>query len=126
MIMQKVHSPKPKIFGEGYGAHLAYNYRLMKKFFWLGWKMLINMFVPAAFYEQAHWEVIELYHKMRGNRHGTFSDHRCPKCGNDLPSADEAHYHRDDLKKLDEQLQRIENFDNDMDEYHIECDIEKE
>lgn len=100
MTMQQTHSPKPKMFGKGYGQHISYTYRLMKKFFWLGWKMMVNMFIPHVFYEQAHWEVIDLYHKMRGYRHGTHSDHRCPECGGDLPSADETFEQRDEHKEL--------------------------
>ncbi len=111
MTMQEIHSPKPEIFGKGYGQHILHNYRLMKQFFWLGWKMMVNMFVPGVFYERAHWEVIDLYHKMRGTRHGTVSDHRCSKCGGDLPSADEVFGRRQELKDLEAEMDRIEEFD---------------
>ena len=120
--MQEIHSPKPEIFGKGYGQHILHNYRLMKQFFWLGWKMLVHMFIPGVFYERAHWEVIDLYHKMRGLRHGTVSDHRCPECGHDLPSADEMYQERNELKQLEIQLELIGGFDKKMDEYHAEED----
>jgi hypothetical protein len=100
MVMHKVHSPKPKMFGKGYGTHLAYNYGLVKMFFKLGFKVLINAIVPGVYYEQAHWGVIDLYHKMSGYRHGTHSDHRCSECGGDLPSSDEAFDLRHAHKKL--------------------------
>lgn len=108
MTMQTTHSPKPKIFGKGYGKHVAYNYKLMKRFFWLGWKMLVNMFIPAAFYERAHWEVIEMYHKMRGYRHGTVSDHRCDKCGGELLTCDESFDRRNELKDIERDCLRID------------------
>jgi hypothetical protein len=91
MTMQVTHAPKPRIFGKGYGKHIATNLKVMRKFFWLGWKSLVNTFVPFAFYEVAHWEVIDLYYAMRGYRHGTKCNTRCEKCGSDLPSADEVH-----------------------------------
>ena len=122
MTMQRTHSPKPKIFGEGYREHLSYNYGLMKKFFWLGWKMLVNMFIPAAFYEKAHWEVIDLYHKMRGFRHGTVSDHRCPECGGELFSADEMHVERDELKQHEIQSRLADECNKAVDELHTEED----
>jgi len=89
MTMQPIHSPKPKIFGAGYGKHVSHNYKLMKKFFWLGWKMLVNTFIPGAFYECAHWEVIDLYYKMQGHRHGTDNEKRCDRCGANLISSDD-------------------------------------
>lgn len=89
MTMQTPYSPKPKIFGDGYGKHVSYNYVLMKKFFWLGWKMLVNMFIPGVFYERAHWEVIDLYYKMQGRRHGTDNEKRCDECGGNLLSSDD-------------------------------------
>jgi len=119
MTMQSTHSPKPKIFGEGYGEHLSYNYKLMKKFFWLGWKMMVNMLIPGVFYERAHWEVVELYHKMRGFRHGTISDHRCPECGGELYTADEVHCRRAELKDIERECARIEKCDNALDESPI-------
>lgn len=84
MTMQTPHAPKPKIFGDGYGKHVSHNYWLIKKFFWLGWKMLVHMFIPGIFYERAHWEVIDLYYKMQGYRHGTNDTKRCGKCGSKL------------------------------------------
>ena len=89
MTMHPYHSPKPKIFGAGYGKHVSHNYRLMKKFFALGWKMLVNMFIPGVFYERAHWEVIDLYYKMQGYRHGTNDVKRCDGCGANLLSSDD-------------------------------------
>jgi len=115
--MQVTHSPKPKIFGEGYGKHVAYNYALMKKFFWLGWKMMANMIIPAAFYERAHWEVIDLYHKMSGFRHGTRNDHRCTECGHEKLSSDDKHLRYAELKDIEQDCQRIDEFDMAMDEY---------
>jgi len=118
MTMQVTHSPKPKIFGKGYGKHVAYNYALMKKFFWLGWKMLVNMFIPVAFYERAHWEVIDLYHQMSGFRHGTNNDHRCSKCGHEKLSSE--------LKDIEQDCQRVEEFDTAMDEYYEQRELEKQ
>jgi len=116
MTMQQTHSPQPKIFGKGYGHHILYNYRLMKKFFWLGWKMMVHMFIPNVFYERAHWEVIDLYHKMRGLRHGTISDHRCSKCGSDLMSADENYCRHNELKDIERERERIERCDKALEE----------
>jgi hypothetical protein len=109
MTMQVTHAPKPKIFGKGYGNHVAANLRLMKRFFWLGWKMLANTFIPTLFYERAHWEVIELYHKMRGYRHGTRSDHRCGECGADQMSSDEVSDLREAKKVIAELEAEIAN-----------------
>ena len=114
--MQVTHSPKPEIFGKGYGKHVANNFVLMKQFFWLGWKMLVNTFFPAVFYERAHWEVIELYYKMRCFRHGTKSDHRCAKCGTDFLSADEVSKERDELKQIQAEHHLIDDFDRAMEE----------
>ena len=87
--MQTPHSPKPKIFGNGYGKHISHNYQLMKKFFGLGLKLLANMFIPGIYYERAHWEVIDLYYKMQGYRHGTDNAKRCDECGTDLLSSND-------------------------------------
>jgi len=100
MTMQVTHSPKPKIFGKGYGKHVASNLKLMKRFFWLGWKMLANTFIPSAFYEKAHWEVIDLYHKMRGFRHGTKDEKRCKECGHELVSRDDTNDLREAQKTI--------------------------
>ena len=124
MTMQVTHSPKPKIFGEGYGQHVATNLRLMKKFFWLGWKMLANTFIPFVFYENAHWEVVELYYRMRGFRHGTANDHRCNSCGHDLYTADEVTLRRAELKDIEVHCDLVDDFDNAMDEYHAEREEE--
>lgn len=117
MTMQVTHSPKPKIFGEGYGKHVVYNFKLMKRFFWMGWKLLANTFIPGAFYEAAHWEVIEMYHKMRGFRHGTRNDHRCNECGHELYSADETTLRREELKDIEIHCDNIDSFNQAMDEY---------
>ncbi len=114
MVMQKVHSPQPKVFGEGYGSHLAYNYGLVKLFFKLGFKMLINAIVPGVYYEQAHWGVIELYHKMNGVRHGTRNEHRCNECGGELLSSEDGHNRRAELKDLEIQCHRIEECDKEL------------
>ena len=119
MTMQQTHSPKPEIFGEGYGKHIAKNYRLMKQFFWLGWKMMVHMFIPQAFYESAHWEVIDLYHKFRGYRHGTHSDHRCAECGGELFSIDEVHCRSAELKDIERERNRTEKCDRALDEIDI-------
>lgn len=92
----------------------------MKQFFWLGWKMLANTFIPAVFYERAHWEVIDLYHKMRGFRHGTKNDHRCAECGNEFISVDEVHRERDELKHLDMISRLIEECNEKLDKYHVD------
>lgn len=126
MTMQVTHSPKPKIFGEGYGRHVASNLILMKKFFWLGWKMLANTFIPNVFYEKAHWEVVELYHKMRGFRFGTQNDHRCSECGHELYTSDETTLRRDELKDIEMRCDLIDEFDLAMDEYHAEKELEEE
>ena len=84
MTMPPCHSPKPEIFGKGYGAHLAYNFSLVKLFFKLSIKLFINAFVPGVYYEEAHWRVIDLYHKMSGHRHGTNNSKRCEHCGSTL------------------------------------------
>ena len=126
MTMQVTHSPKPKIFGKGYGKHVANNLKLMKQFFWLGWKMLANTFVPGVFYERAHWEVIDLYHSMRGFRHGTSNNHRCAACGSDFLSADDVSIERDELKKLEMQLHLIEECDREMDKLHAEEELDDE
>ena len=115
--MQVTHSPKPEIFGKGYGKHVAYNYALMKTFFSLGWKMLANMLIPNVFYEHAHWEVIDLYHKMSGFRHGTINDHRCSECGHEKLSSDDKHLRRLELKDIEQDCQRIKEFDRAMDVY---------
>lgn len=107
MTMQVTHAPKPKIFGKGYGKHVVANLRLMKRFFWLGWKMLANTFIPTLFYERAHWEVIDLYHKMRGYRHGTRNEHRCKECGGDLASSDEVRDLREAKKVIKNQEMQI-------------------
>ena len=126
MTMQVTHSPKPKIFGKGYGKHVAYNYALMKRFFWLGWKMLVNMVIPAAFYERAHWEVIDLYHNMSGFRHGTNNDHRCGECGHEKLTSDDKHLRYAELKDIEQDCQRIEEFDMAMDTYRGEKKYEQE
>ena len=107
MTMQVTHAPKPKIFGKGYGKHVVTNLRLMKRFFWLGWKMLANTFIPTLFYERAHWEVVDLYHRMRGYRHGTKIDHRCESCGSDLPTSDEVRDLREAKKVIKNQELQI-------------------
>ena len=108
MTMQETHSPKPKIFGKGYGKHVSYNFKLMKRFFWLGWKLFANMLIPGAFYERAHWEVIDMYHNMRGYRHGTINNHRCDKCGNELLTADEAFDRHAELKDIERNCLRVD------------------
>lgn len=122
MTMQATHSPKPKVFGEGYGKHVSYNFGLMKQLFWLGWKMLAHMLVPSTFYERAHWEVVELYHKMRGFRHGTISDHRCPECGGELLTCDETHLRRDELKDIEIYCKRVDLCDRALEELDEEKD----
>jgi len=107
MTMQVTHAPKPKIFGKGYGKHVSANLRLMKRFFWLGWKMLANTFIPTLFYERAHWEVVDLYYKMRGYRHGTQNEHRCGSCGSELETADERHNLREANKIIKKQEMQI-------------------
>ncbi len=109
MTMQPTHSPKPKIFGEGYGKHVADNLKLMQRFFWLGWKILANTFVPSAFYERAHWEVIDLYHRMRGFRHGTDNEKRCDECGGEIMSADDVRNLREANKVIKELRAEIAN-----------------
>lgn len=84
MTMQPSHSPKPHVFGPGYGAHLAYNFGLTKTFTKLAIKIFINTFIPGVYYEEAHWEVIDLYYKMNGRRHGTNNPKRCDECGSIL------------------------------------------
>lgn len=86
MTMPPRHSPKPKIFGKGYGAHLAYNFGLVKILFKLTIKLFINAFVPCTYYEEAHWRIVDLYYKMRGHRHGTNNLKRCEHCGSQLES----------------------------------------
>ena len=120
MTMQQTHSPKPKVFGEGYGAHLAYNLRLVKLFFKLALQVFVNAFVPGLYYEQAHWKVIEIYHKMRGFRHGTISDHRCPECGGELFSSDEMHEERDELTQLVCKLHLIDECNDAVDKLREE------
>jgi hypothetical protein len=121
--MQQIHSPKPKMFGEGYGKHISYNFKLMKQLFWLGWKMMANMFIPGVFYETAHWEIIDLYHKMRGFRHGTISDHRCKECGGELFSSDEMHRERDELKQLEIRMRLIDACNEKLDKLRAEPDM---
>lgn len=120
MTMQQIHSPKPKVFGEGYGAHLAYNFSLIKLFFKLSLQIFVNAFVPGLYYEQAHWKVIELYHKMRGIRHGTISDHRCKECGGELYSIDEVHCRRNELKDIERERDRTELCDRALAEMDLE------
>jgi hypothetical protein len=116
MTMQQIHSPKPKVFGEGYGAHLAYNFKLIRLFFKLSLQIFVNAFVPGLYYEQAHWKVIEIYHKMRGLRHGTISDHRCPECGGELLSSEDGHNRRLELKDIEIHCHRIEACDRALEE----------
>ena len=111
MTMHTVHSPKPKIFGEGYGAHLSYNFKLVRMFFKLALQIFINAIVPGLYYENAHWKIIELYHTMRGTRHGTNNDHRCSKCGGDLLSSEDGHNRRAELKDIEIDCQRVEECD---------------
>ena len=82
--MQPTHSPKPNVFGKGYGKHLAHNFELVKIFTKLAIKLFINAFVPCVYYEEAHWRVIDLYYKMSGHRHGTNNPKRCNQCGSNL------------------------------------------
>ena len=116
MTMQSIHSPKPKIFGVGYGAHLAYNLRLVKQFIKVALQVFINAFVPCTYYEKAHWQVIELYHRMRGFRHGTESDHRCKECGTDMLSNDETNQLREDVKELALLRKRMDEISSKLDE----------
>lgn len=109
MTMHTVHSPKPEVFGKGYGAHLAYNFKLVRLFYKLALKIFINAIVPGVYYEQAHWQIIELYYMMRGTRHGTNSDHRCNECGGDLISCDDEFKRRDEIKDLKEQVEELES-----------------
>ena len=52
-------------------------------------------------------KVIELYHRMRGYRHGTKCDHRCDKCGGDMPSSDEVRDLREAKKVIVELRKQI-------------------
>lgn len=109
--MQSVNSPKPRIFGKGYGTHLTYNLKLANQFIKLFLQITINALIPGAFYEKAHWQIIELYHRMRGFRHGTESDHRCKECGTDMLSNDEVNQQRDDAKELPILRRRVEDLE---------------
>lgn len=82
--MSPCHSPKPNVFGKGYGKHLANNFGLIKIMIKLIIKLFINVFVPGVYYEEAHWRVIDLYYKMNGYRHGTNNPKRCEHCGSKL------------------------------------------
>lgn len=119
MTMQQVHSPKPEMFGDGYGAHLAYNFRLIRLFLKLIMQVFVNAFIPGLYYEQAHWKVIEIYHKMRGTRHGTVSDHRCSECGGELLSAEDGHNRRAELKDIEIHCQRVEECDRALEELDL-------
>jgi len=125
MTMQTVHSPKPKVFGKGYGTHLSYNFKLVSMFFKLALQVFVNAFVPGLYYEQAHWKVIELYHKMRGYRHGINSDHRCAACGADTMSCDEVYDLRTAKKIIAELQSEIDNHRCDK-RAHYELDTEVE
>ncbi|MHA1289144.1 MAG: hypothetical protein ACTSPB_17285 [Candidatus Thorarchaeota archaeon] len=84
------------------------------------------MFIPVAFYERAHWEVIDLYHQMSGFRHGTNNDHRCSKCGHEKLSSDDKHLRYAELKDIEQDCQRVEEFDTAMDEYYEQRELEKQ
>lgn len=116
MTMQNIYSPKPKVFGKGYGAHLSYNLQLVKLFIKLALQVFINAFIPGVYYEQAHWQVIDIYHKMRGFRHGTQSDHRCPECGADELSADETAQAHEDTKELNLLRKQIDSIPAEINE----------
>ena len=75
---------KPEVFGKGYGSHMLDKYRLFKTFVKLSFKVFVNIFAPSAYYEKYHWEVIDLYYKFRGFRHGTDNSKRCDACGSEL------------------------------------------
>lgn len=93
MTMQPSHSPKPRVFGPGYGTHLAYNFSLVKICAKLVIKLFINAFIPGVYYEEAHWRVIDLYYKMSGRRYGTNNSKRCDHCGSILEPKQPAEPH---------------------------------
>jgi hypothetical protein len=59
------------------------------------------MLFPRLFHERYHWDIIDLYYKLRGYRHGTNDEKRCDECGNELVS-------RDDKISLNEAEELIE------------------
>lgn len=82
--MHTYNSPTPRVFGKGYGGHLAYNLRLAKLFTRLVFVSIIHAFAPTAYVEKAHWQIIEMYYKHKGLRHGTMDPKRCDHCGSTL------------------------------------------
>ena len=103
MTMQVHKHPKPKVFGKGYGTHIAYHFKLFKKFVAVTSRIFLNMLIPSVYHERYHWDIIDIYHRLRGYRHGTENEKRCNECGTELMSRDEV---RDlhDAEKLIEDL----------------------
>lgn len=84
MTMYNVNAPKPKMFGKGYGTHLARNFHLSKKFINLAFKAIVNGIAPDIYYERVHFETIDLYYRFCGFRHGIDNPTRCEYCGSGL------------------------------------------
>jgi hypothetical protein len=99
--MQVHEHPKPKIFGKGYGAHIAYHFRVFTVIAKILLQLTVTMFLPRVYHQKYHWDIIDLYYKLRGERHGTANERRCDECGTELMS-------RDDKISLDEAEELIE------------------
>lgn len=89
MTMQVHEHPKPKVFGKGYGTHIAYHFKLLAKLIGMLCRLLVTTFAPSVYHEKYHWDIIDIYHKLRGYRHGTDNEKRCSECGTELMTAEE-------------------------------------
>jgi len=99
--MQVHEHPKPKIFGKGYGTHIAYHFKLFRLLAKIAIRSFVTMLIPSAYHEQYHWDIIDLYHKLRGYRHGTVNEKRCNECGTELMTRDEVRDLRDAEELID-------------------------
>ncbi len=89
--MQPYHSPKPSIFGKGYGKHILYNLKIAKSFLKLAYKLFVNAFIPGKYYDETYSQIVNFYYKLRGHRHGTLDLKRCNECGSQLEPRDDNH-----------------------------------
>ena len=100
MTMKVNERPKPRIFGKGYGSHLLLGFTYVGAFFRMAFQALLNTLVPTAYHEKYHWDIIDLYYKLRGFRHGTDNPKRCTECGSEKLTADEVYRLRDAEKEV--------------------------
>jgi hypothetical protein len=87
--MHTYRPPTPRVLGKGYGSHLVQHFRLAKKFGKLMFISLVHAFVPCTYIDRVHYQVINLYYRFKGLRHGTMNPKRCDHCGITLEPRDE-------------------------------------